>query len=82
MEYAEFRTVRPLLPGDAAYGPYNLALDSARMDRYMRQARVERAQVAYDLVGGLWRKIKSLLSQIVPGHHGAAPIGGRVTSVR
>ena len=82
MEHTEFRTVRPLLPGDAAYGPYNLALDPALMDRYMRQARVERAQVACDLVGGLWRSIKSLLSHRVPGHHPAAPISGPVTSVR
>lgn len=82
MTYMEFRTVRPLLPGDADYGPYNLAVEPALMDRYLRQARVERAQVAYDLVNGLWRRIKSLVGHMVPGQHGAAPVGSQLTPVR
>ena len=82
MDYTEFRTVRTPLPGDAAYGPYNLALDPALMDRYMQRARVERAQVAHDLVGGLWRRVRSLVKNVVPREHGRIPIGSHLPSVR
>ena len=76
-----FRTDRPL-PGDAAYGPYRLALDPAETARYMRLAHIERAQVACDLVGGLWRGLGRLIGRLVPRHHDHGSFGGHLPSAR
>jgi hypothetical protein len=69
MKHTDVRADRRPLPGDAAYGPYNLALDPLVMDRYLHRARVERSQVAWDLAGAAWRGIKRLAASILPHRH-------------
>jgi hypothetical protein len=78
MTHTELRAARRPLPGDADYGPYNLALDPALMDRYLRQAHLERAQVACDLVSGFGRSLARLAAHAWPfhRHHHTGPIGG------
>ena len=81
MKSQEFYRAGPL-SGKTTYGPYRLALDPTEMDRYLRQARIERAQVACDLVNGLYHGLCRGVKRLAPGHRGEASIGGHLPSAR